>query len=69
MTSGYEQEWGFFLFFFCIDYFCDLQANDAEKLLLMGDEWRGQLCLECCLHVPHYRPQEVYNLTLQQRFT
>lgn len=30
------------------DGLCDLQANDAEKRLLMWDEWRGQLWLDCC---------------------
>lgn len=31
------------------DGLCDLQANDAEKLLLMWHEWRGQLWWDCRL--------------------
>lgn len=31
------------------DGLCDLQANDAEKSLLMWNKWRGQLWLDCCL--------------------
>lgn len=50
---------GVFVLFYPADGLCDLQANDAEKLLLMWPEWRCQLWLDCCLYVcQHYLPEE-----------
>lgn len=41
-------------FFSPTDGLCDLQANDAEKLLLMWGKWRGQLWLDAVC--PKYLP-------------
>lgn len=36
---------------FSADGLCDLQTNDAEKMLLMWDECGGQLWLDRCLRI------------------
>lgn len=56
----------FSFFFYSTDGLSDLQANDAEKLLLTWDEMERSALIRLLSACPHYLPDEMYKLGSQQ---